>query len=67
MVSESQVDGRKSRAIRVSKREQITDPQGLTKGMVEKKKRKKKRERTERRSLDAVGRDRHRDVSGSTR
>lgn len=66
MVSESRVDGRKSRAIRVSKREQITDPQGLTRGMVEKK-RKEKCERTERRSLDAVGRDRHRDVSGSTR
>ena len=44
MVSESRVDGRKSRAIRVSRREQITDPQGLTRGMVEKKRRKKKRE-----------------------
>ena len=44
MVSESQVDGRKSRAIRVSRREQITDPRGLTKGMVEQRKKTKKEE-----------------------
>ena len=47
MVSESQVDGRKSRAIRVSRREQITDPRGLTKGMVEQRKTTKKSEKDE--------------------